>query len=79
VIILHDVIIPKVGMGITEVEISKWEVKVGNVINKGDPLIEINTEKASTVLDSDFSGEVAEILFKPGDMVEVGSVICRIK
>ena len=78
-IILHDVIIPKVGMGITEVEISKWEVKAGDVINKGDPLVEINTEKASTVLDSDFSGEVAEILFKPGDMVEVGSVICRIK
>ena len=76
---MHDVIIPKVGMGITEVEISKWEVKVGDVINKGDPLVEINTEKASTVLDSYFSGEVAEILFKPGDMVEVGTVICRIK
>jgi 2-oxoisovalerate dehydrogenase E2 component (dihydrolipoyl transacylase) len=79
VIILHDVIIPKVGMGITEVEISKWEVKVEDKINEGDPIVEINTEKASTVLDSGFSGEVVEILFKPGDMVEVGTVICRIK
>ncbi len=42
-------------------------------------LVEINTEKASTVLDADFAGEVAEILFNPGDMVEVGTVICRIK
>jgi len=76
---LHEVIIPKVGMGITEVEISKWEVKIGDKINEGDPIVEINTEKASTVLDADFAGEVAQILFNPGDMVEVGTVICRIK
>ena len=76
---MHEVIIPKVGMGITEVEISKWEVKIGDIINKGDPVVEINTEKASTVLDTEFAGEVAEILFKQGDMVEVGTVICRIK
>ena len=78
-ITLHDIIIPKVGMGITEVEISKWEVKIGDIIDNGDPIVEINTEKVSTVLDSDFSGEVMEILFKPGDMVEVGTVVCRIK
>ncbi len=35
---LHEVIIPKVGMGITEVEISKWEVKIGDEINEGDPV-----------------------------------------
>ena len=75
---LNEVIIPKVGMGITEVEISKWEVKIGDRIKRGDPLVEINTEKASTVLDSDFEGEIIEILFKPGNMVEVGTVICRI-
>ncbi len=78
-IILHDVIIPKVGMGITEVEISKWEIKIGDKINVGDPVVEINTEKTVTVLDANSSGEVVEILFKPGDIVEVGTVICRIK
>ena len=57
----------------------KWEVKPGDKISQGDPVVEINTEKASAVLDSDFTGEIVEILFKPGDMVEVGTVICRIK
>jgi 2-oxoisovalerate dehydrogenase E2 component (dihydrolipoyl transacylase) len=76
---LYEVIIPKVGMGITEVEISKWEKKVGDTINKGDPLVEINTEKASAVIDSEYSGKVKEILYNEGDMVEVGATICIIE
>lgn len=75
---MHDFIIPKVGMGITEVEISKWLVNIGDIVNEGEPIVEINTEKVTTTLDSDIKGRIEEILFKPGDMVEVGSVICRI-
>jgi pyruvate/2-oxoglutarate dehydrogenase complex dihydrolipoamide acyltransferase (E2) component len=76
---LYEVIIPKVGMGITEVEISKWEIKVGETIKKGDPLVEINTEKASAVIDSEYSGTIKELLYNEGDMVEVDSVICVIE
>lgn len=76
---MYEVIIPKVGMGITEVEISKWEIKVGETIQKGDPLVEINTEKASAVIDSEHSGTIKELLYNEGDMVEVGSVICVIE
>jgi len=50
VVKLHEVIIPKVGMGITEVEISKWEVKIGDKINEGDPIVEINTERRAPFL-----------------------------
>ena len=76
---MYDFTIPKVGMGITEVEISEWKVKAGDKVNIGDEIVEIETEKASTVLESNVSGVIKEILCKDGDTVEVGKVVCRIK
>ena len=76
---MYDVIIPKVGMGITEVEISGWKVKPEDSVSKGDPLVEISTEKASAIIDSEYSGKIKELLYDEGEMVEVGTVICRIE
>ncbi|MFC2145031.1 biotin/lipoyl-containing protein [Actinomycetota bacterium] len=70
--------IPKVGMGITEVEITKWEVGIGEKVKKGDPIVDISTEKASTVLESDIDGTIDEILFEEGEMAVVGETICYI-
>ena len=71
--------IPKVGMGITEVELTKWEVEIGDKVKTGDPIVEVSTEKAITVLESDVAGIVKELLFEEGEMLEVGSVICLIE
>lgn len=76
---MHEVIVPKVGMGVTEVEITEWKVKKGDKINKGDEIVEITMEKAATVLTADVSGIIDEIMFDKGDTVEVGSTICKIK
>ena len=76
---MHDLTIPKMGMDTTEVEILKWIVKVGDKVKKGDPVAEIEFEKATTEIESEVSGVIEEILFKEGDIVDVGSVICRIK
>ena len=76
---MFDVVIPKVGMSVTEVDITKWKVKEGDKVNKGDEIVEIAMEKANTVLTSEVSGIVDEVLFKEGDTVKVGEVVCRIK
>ena len=75
---MQDFIIPKVGMGITEVIIIEWKVKTGDRIKAGDPVVEIDAEKANVVLEAKAPGVVAEILYQNDDPVEVGSVICRI-
>jgi pyruvate dehydrogenase E2 component (dihydrolipoamide acetyltransferase) len=75
---LKEFKIPKVGMGITEVEITKWEVRDGDKVKKGDPIVEISTEKASTVLESDIDGTIDEVFFEEEEMVAVGEVICNI-
>jgi len=76
---LKEFKIPKVGMGITEVELTKWEVEIGDKVKIGDPIVEVSTEKAITVLESDVAGIVKELLFGEGEMLEVGSVICLIE
>jgi 2-oxoisovalerate dehydrogenase E2 component (dihydrolipoyl transacylase) len=76
---MHEITVPKMGMDTTEVEILKWMVKVGDSIKKGDPIAEVEFEKATTQIESDKPGTVEEILFKEGEIVNVGSVICRIK
>ncbi|MCL4385888.1 MAG: biotin/lipoyl-binding protein [Actinobacteria bacterium] len=76
---MFEVVIPKVGMSVTEVEITKWKVKKGDKVNKDDEIVEITMEKANTILTSEVSGIVEEILFNEGDTVKVGEVICRIR
>ena len=76
---MHDFMIPKVGMGITEIEILDWKVKTGDKVTTGDPVVEIESDKAVSILESDVSGMVKEILYHNEDIVEVGSVICRIE
>ena len=76
---MYELTVPKMGMDTTEVEILKWIVKVGDNVKKGDPIVEIEFEKATTEIESEVSGVIEEILFKEGDIVNVGSVICRIK
>lgn len=76
---MFEVIVPKVGMSVTEVEITKWKVKKGDTVNIGDEIVEITMEKAATVLTADVSGVIEEIMFNEGDTVEVGNVICKIR
>ncbi len=76
---MQDFIIPKVGMGITEVVIIEWKVKTGDRVREGDPVVEIDAEKANVVLEAKVPGLVAEILYQNDETVEVGSVVCRIK
>jgi pyruvate/2-oxoglutarate dehydrogenase complex dihydrolipoamide acyltransferase (E2) component len=66
-------------MGITEVEIIEWKIAVGDRVQKGDPLIELDVEKTTAILESDAAGVVEEILFHNNDRVEVGLVLCRIR
>jgi pyruvate/2-oxoglutarate dehydrogenase complex dihydrolipoamide acyltransferase (E2) component len=76
---MYEITVPKMGMDTTEVEILKWMIKVGDNIKKGDPVAEIEFEKATTEIETEVSGTVEEILYKEGDIVNVGSVIARIK
>ena len=71
--------IPKLGQSNDDMEILKIMVKVDDKIKIDDPVIDIETEKASTILESEVSGIVKEVFFKNGDFVKVGDTIFTIE
>ncbi|MCL5986418.1 MAG: biotin/lipoyl-binding protein [Actinobacteria bacterium] len=75
---MYDVHIPKMGMGTEEVDVIEWQVNVGSKVEKGSPLVEVESEKAKIVLESEVSGTVVELLFNNGDTAKVGDIIARI-
>lgn len=66
---------PEVAAGATEIVLSKWQVSVGDTVRVGDPIAEMETEKAVVDYASDAEGTVYKILVADGASVEVGSPI----
>ena len=66
---------PDVGEGITEGEIVKWFVKVGDEVKEHQALGEVETDKAIVEMPSPYSGVVLKIGPKEGDTVNVGDVL----
>ena len=73
--IMHEIFIPKLGLDTLECEIQEWMVNIGDRIEKGKPLLEVESEKAVIAIDAEVSGVLSEIYGQAGDTVAVGSVI----
>lgn len=76
---LVDVFLPKIGMAMQEGLITKWLKQQGETVAKGEPLLEVETEKVLETIEAPESGILAEVLYPEGQDVEVGTVIARIQ
>ena len=74
-----EVRVPKVGLDTTEVVLTKWLAKRGDWVKKGAPLLELESEKVSMVLESEADGVIAEIRQPEGSSVPVGEIVCLIQ
>lgn len=74
-----DVILPQWGMGTSEGTIVKWLKSVGDQVTEGEPLVEVETAKATDVLESPANGVLVEVLAEEDDEVPVGDVLARIE
>lgn len=70
-----DIKLPELGEGVTEGELVKWTVKVGDVIKADQTVAEIMTDKATVEVPSPIAGTVKELKFKPGQIIKVESTI----
>ena len=73
-----DVTVPSVGESITEVFVGSWLKKPGERVGKDEPLVEIETDKATLEVPSPIDGVLAEQLVAAGGSANVGDVIARI-
>ena len=71
----HRVIMPKQGLQMTEGVITQWLAKEGDAVRAGQPLFEMETDKLSITIDSEFDGTLLRLLYEEGDMVPVAETI----
>jgi pyruvate dehydrogenase E2 component (dihydrolipoamide acetyltransferase) len=73
-----DVIMPQMGESIAEGTIVRWIKKVGDKVDRDEPLFEISTDKVDAEIPSPAAGVVSEIRAKEGETVPVNSIVAVI-
>jgi pyruvate dehydrogenase E2 component (dihydrolipoamide acetyltransferase) len=73
-----NVVMPQMGESIAEGTIVRWIKKVGDHVDRDEPLFEISTDKVDAEIPSPAAGHLAEIKVKEGETVPVNSVVAVI-
>jgi pyruvate dehydrogenase E2 component (dihydrolipoyllysine-residue acetyltransferase) len=73
-----DVVMPQMGVSVSEGTITKWLKSQGEQVEADEPLLEISTDKVDTEIPSPGSGVLTEILVQEGETVEVGTKLAVI-
>src|SRR5262245_9842249 len=74
-----DVVMPQMGESVAEGTIVRWMKKVGDTVDRDEPLFEISTDKVDAEVPSPSAGVVAEIRAQEGETVPVNSVVAVIR
>ncbi len=73
-----DVVMPQMGVSVSEGTVTRWLRNVGDRIAADEPLLEISTDKVDTEVPSPGAGVLQEILVQEGETVPVGTLVARI-
>ncbi|MCP1337247.1 dihydrolipoamide acetyltransferase family protein [Futiania mangrovi] len=76
---VRDIVMPKLGLTMTEGLVTEWRVGPGDRFAPGDILLVIETEKIANEIEAEDAGEIAEILVGEGETVAVGTPLARLK
>ena len=73
-----NVIMPALEMAQETGKVLKWLKSPGDAVRKGEPLVEIETDKVTVEIEAPASGVLREVTAQPGDVVPVGNTIALI-
>ena len=73
----QNIIVPDIG-DFESVEIIEVLIKIGDQVNKNDPIVTLESDKSSVEVPSPFSGKVSELKVKIGDKVSKGSLLAKL-
>ncbi len=74
-----EVKLPELGEGVTEGELVKWLVNIGDTVTPDQPVAEVMTDKATVEVPTPVGGVVKEFKFKIGDVIPVENVILTLE
>ncbi|HLC27547.1 MAG TPA: biotin/lipoyl-containing protein [bacterium] len=72
---MYEILMPKLGMDMTEGKINRWLISEGAIVKKGDPVVEIETDKTVMELEAGESGVLKQITVKEDSIVPPGEVL----
>ena len=75
---MPDFLLPDLGEGLTEAEIIRWLVGIGDQVAVDQPVVEVETAKATVELPSPFSGKVQALHGAAGDSVSFGAALLTV-
>ena len=73
-----NVYLPQWGMGMNDATIIKWLTKEGDLVKKGDQLVEVESSKVNAEIESPESGKIGKILYEEGQVAKVGEILAII-
>jgi len=73
-----DIVVPNLGESIIEATVATWHKKVGDRVEVGEPLVELETDKVNLEVGAEQAGILAEIRHPEGEDVKVGDVLGRL-
>jgi pyruvate dehydrogenase E2 component (dihydrolipoamide acetyltransferase) len=73
-----EIIMPKMGDAMTEGKVVRWYKKAGDAVKKGEPVLEIETDKVNLDLEAEADGTLTNVVAAEGQMVDVGGVLATI-
>src|SRR5690348_16011112 len=73
-----DVVMPQMGVSVSEGTITRWLKQEGEQIEADEPLLEISTDKVDTEVPSPASGTLTQVLVQEGETVDVGTKLGQI-
>lgn len=74
-----EIIMPKIGLDMEDGIINEWKKAVGDRVEVGDELCDIETDKAITSVESAVAGTLVEIVAQEGDCVEITKTIAWVE
>ena len=74
----HTFTLPDLGEGLTEGEIARWLVGEGEEVAENEPIVEIQTDKATVEIGSPVDGVVLRIVVREGELAAVGATLAVI-
>lgn len=72
------VVLPEMGEGVTDATVTEWLKAEGDLVEKFDALVEVNTDKVDTEVPSPISGTVLKIMVPADTVVSVNQILCWI-
>jgi 2-oxoglutarate dehydrogenase E2 component (dihydrolipoamide succinyltransferase) len=75
---MTDVVMPQMGESIVEGTLTRWLKKVGDKVERDEPLFEISTDKVDTEIPSPIAGTLSEILVQEGATVAINTIVGKI-